>query len=137
MGTPDEDPDYGDVLLINSVGSDPAIRDGFSSQGGTISINDNNTPADPSDDFVDYIPPTDFVGSDTFQYVITDQNGSFKSATVIVNVTNALPVSLVEFSGKEKNCQIHLNWTTASELNNEYLLLKKVRMVLFLKTSAR
>ncbi|MFZ3576290.1 Ig-like domain-containing protein, partial [Tenacibaculum finnmarkense] len=38
---------------------------------GTVEITDpNNTPNDPSDDVVTYVPNTDFTGTDTFDYTV-------------------------------------------------------------------
>ena len=56
--------------------------------GGTISIFDNNTPNDLSDDVILYTPPTGFVGEDNFVYVITDANGNAVSATVTITVND-------------------------------------------------
>ncbi|MCG8796656.1 beta strand repeat-containing protein, partial [Tenacibaculum finnmarkense] len=40
---------------------------------GTVEITDpNNTPNDPSDDVVTYVPNTDFTGTDTFDYTVCD-----------------------------------------------------------------
>ncbi len=54
-------------------------------QGGTIVI-ENNT--------VTYSPAVDFVGEDTFEYVITDTSGDASTATVTVTVTAAGLVSV-------------------------------------------
>ena len=61
--------------------------------GGTTVINDNGTPADPSDDTIDYTPAAGFAGSDTFTYTISDGNGGSDTATVTVGVNNAAPVA--------------------------------------------
>ncbi len=56
---------------------------------GSIVINDNETPTDPSDDTVTYTPNTDYVGNDTFDYTICDTNGNCSTATVTIIVTDA------------------------------------------------
>jgi gliding motility-associated-like protein len=61
--------------------------DANTSQGGTAVINNNGTPADQSDDFIDYTPATDFNGTDTFTYTIQDNDGETSTATVTVTVT--------------------------------------------------
>ena len=50
---------------------------------GVASINDNGTPADGSDDYVDYGPNSGFSGSDSFSYTI---NNGAESASASVNV---------------------------------------------------
>ena len=56
---------------------------------GTVTINDNGTPNDPSDDFVEYTPDPGFDGTDTFDYTICDDIGNCDTATVTVVVTAA------------------------------------------------
>ena len=57
---------------------------------GTVTVNNNGTPFDQTDDFFDYAPLPSFNGSDSFVYSITDSNGSTVTATVnlYVNDTN-------------------------------------------------
>ena len=76
----DSDPDL-DMLTITAVQSP-------TDQGGTASVNDNASPVDPSDDFIDYTPPTGFSGTDTFTYTIDDGNGGTDTATVMVTVND-------------------------------------------------
>lgn len=122
---PDIDPDINDTLMIVSIGADITAMGGNSSQGGTIVIDDNGTPNNPGDDFVFYTPPTGFVGIDTFYYTITDQNGGFSTALVTVTVVNPLPVTWLDFYGNELGCEVVLNWSTSSELNNAYFEIEK------------
>ncbi|RNC87506.1 MAG: gliding motility-associated C-terminal domain-containing protein [Allomuricauda sp.] len=53
---------------------------------GTVSINDNGTPNDPSDDIVTYIPDPDFNGTDSFTYTVCNSSGDCSTATVTVDV---------------------------------------------------
>jgi len=122
---PDIDPDINDTLKIVSIGSDITATGGTSSQGGTIVIDDNGTPNNPGDDFVFYTPPTGFEGIDIFFYTITDQCGGFSTARVTVTVVNPLPVTWSDFYGNELGCEVVLNWSTATELNNEYFEIEK------------
>ena len=57
-----------------------------SQEGGTVIDNGNNT--------LTYTPVTDFSGSDSFKYIVTDGNGGAASATVTiaVNAVNDAPV---------------------------------------------
>lgn len=57
---------------------------------GTVGINDNGTPNDPSDDSVTYTPNPGFVGTDTFTYTICDSVGNCSTGTVSVVVTDAI-----------------------------------------------
>jgi gliding motility-associated-like protein len=57
---------------------------------GTVVIDDNGTPNDPSDDSVNYTPNTGFVGVDTFTYTICDSLGNCSTATVTIVVTDAI-----------------------------------------------
>ncbi|WP_319548777.1 FG-GAP-like repeat-containing protein [Desulfogranum marinum] len=80
----DYDPN-GDILTIIAV-DDPT------NEGGRASINNNGTPIDPSDDFIDYTPPATFSGTDTFGYTIADDTDGTGTATVTVTVNDLEPV---------------------------------------------
>ena len=56
---------------------------------GTVVVNDNGTPNDPSDDTLVYTPNPGFIGTDSFTYTLCDDQGRCDSATitVIVNPT--------------------------------------------------
>jgi VCBS repeat-containing protein len=60
--------------------------------GGIATVNDNNTPSDPSDDTIDYLPNAGFSGMDMMTYQITDSDGDVSSATITIAVT-ALPAA--------------------------------------------
>ncbi len=60
---------------------------------GTVSVSDNGTPGDPSDDTLLYTPNAGFVGHDTLTYTIADANGDAATAAVSVTVSNAPPVA--------------------------------------------
>ena len=87
QGVDDFTPVAGDAITITSVGSNAAINDGTTSSGATLTINNNGTPSDPSDDFVVYTPPTGFSGTDTYSYIITNNGGATDTARVTVVVT--------------------------------------------------
>ncbi|MGJ8659818.1 gliding motility-associated C-terminal domain-containing protein [Cellulophaga fucicola] len=54
---------------------------------GTIVVDTNGTPNDPSDDIITYTPNPGYIGQDTFTYTICDtlSNCSTSTITVIVN----------------------------------------------------
>ncbi|WP_420398999.1 gliding motility-associated C-terminal domain-containing protein [Flagellimonas sp.] len=53
---------------------------------GSVTINDNGTANDPTDDIVTYIPDPDFNGTDTFDYTLCNLFGACSTATVTVDV---------------------------------------------------
>ncbi len=53
---------------------------------GTVNIDDNGTPNDPSDDLVTYMPNLDFNGNVSFDYTICNTFGDCSTATVTVDV---------------------------------------------------
>ena len=61
---------------------------------GTATVNDNGTPSDPTDDKITYTPNSNFNGTDSFTYTVSDGTDS-TSATVdiTVNPINDLPVA--------------------------------------------
>ncbi len=60
---------------------------------GTVSIDDNGTPDDPSDDLLEYTPEIDFVGADIFTYTLCDALGNCSTATVTI-VINMVDVDI-------------------------------------------
>lgn len=53
---------------------------------GTVNIDNNGTPTDPTDDIVTYIPNPDYNGPDTFDYTVCNTFGDCSTATVTVDV---------------------------------------------------
>ncbi len=77
---------------------------------GSVSINNNGTANDPSDDIVTYTPNPDYNGPDSFDYTICDTFGSCSSATVTVDV---LPIvdTLDDSASTEENIAITIPWS--------------------------
>ena len=77
-----------DVLTNDVTGTQPPIRITSVTQpsNGQTQINDNNTPTNFADDTVTYIPSSNFLGVDQFQYTITDVRGFVSTATVTLHV---------------------------------------------------
>jgi hypothetical protein len=71
--TNDSDP-AGDPLSITAVSN---------ATSGTAVLNNNDTPADTSDDFILFTPTTDFLGNATFDYTLSD---GFSTAPAIVTI---------------------------------------------------
>ncbi|NKI33436.1 gliding motility-associated C-terminal domain-containing protein [Croceivirga thetidis] len=70
----------------NDIPSTGTITTTFPANG-TVILNDNNTPDDPSDDDITYVPNTGFIGTDTFEYTVCDDEGNCETATITVVVT--------------------------------------------------
>lgn len=70
--------------------------DATSVNGGTITRDDNLTPADFSDDKLIYVPAPNFFGTDTFTYTMTDtklgSTPAVGTVTVTVTAVNDAPV---------------------------------------------
>jgi hypothetical protein len=43
----------------------------------------------------------------------------------LIKIASTLPITLTQFTADEKNRIVHLNWTTSSEINNDYFLIQK------------
>jgi gliding motility-associated-like protein len=61
---------------------------------GSVQINTNGTPNNPSDDSISYLPNTNFIGSDTFSYTLCDNLSNCSTANITVVVTSAGVVNL-------------------------------------------
>ncbi|MGR3378837.1 beta strand repeat-containing protein [Salipiger abyssi] len=86
----DYDPDQTDTPGLASLGT---------ASNGSVSINDNATPGDTTDDSVIYTPDGGFSGSDSFTYTVSDGNGGVDTASVTVNVQgNTAPVANNDFA---------------------------------------
>tara|TARA_B100000809_G_C15129526_1_gene527752 strand:- start:1677 stop:3047 length:1371 start_codon:yes stop_codon:yes gene_type:complete len=97
-------------VLFNDVNiPDKGTLNAIDTQNGTTAIVDQNaTPNNPSDDLIIYTPNIDFVGNDSFEYTICDDNGNCASGIVNVIVT---PISTVNFDLGE------VPYATLSEYN--------------------
>jgi hypothetical protein len=60
---------------------------------GIVGVDNNDTPGDPTDDFLVFMPDVDFIGHDTFTYTIVDANGDSARAAVTVTMTNTAPMA--------------------------------------------
>lgn len=68
-----------DLPLIGSLTTtDPA--------NGSVSIDNNGTANDPTDDIVTYIPDADYNGNDSFDYTVCNDRGDCSTATVDITV---------------------------------------------------
>jgi len=115
----DFDPE-GNSFFITGIGTDGS--NGQTANGGTISINDNGTPGDPSDDFVQYTPPFNYAGQDTFRYIICDTGivPACSEAEVVITITPPIDLA-VQVSVNQPNALIGQNVIFTVDLTNEYI----------------
>ncbi len=107
----DADPNPADTLSIQSF-------DTTGTAGGTVTLHDNGTPGDPTDDLLNYDPNGQFeslgegdTATDMFSYTVTDSNGGTGTATVTVTIMgeNDAPVaSDVSISVGEDNMSTNI-----------------------------
>ncbi len=69
---------------------------------GTVTIDDNGTQNDTSDDVIVYTPNSSFVGDDTFVYQICDNDCD--TATVFINVVPLNPLLEATLTTIDNNC---------------------------------
>ena len=93
VSTPVDNPTTIFALANDNFGVDGAAGGSLniiSSNNGVAAINDNGTPADVSDDFIEYTPNSGFNGIDFIQYEICDADGDCDAATITVDVGQCL-----------------------------------------------
>ncbi|MGD1913251.1 MAG: LamG-like jellyroll fold domain-containing protein [Rivularia sp. (in: cyanobacteria)] len=126
------------------------------SNNGTISINNNGTPGDATDDFAVYTPNSGFTGQDSFSYSIDDGNGLTDTAFVSITVTeppatsnsrvNAGLLALYNFnegsgstvfdvSGVGTALNLEINNTTQNSWGNGVLSLNSPTLIASVQTA--
>lgn len=55
----------------------------------------------------------------------TGISGSGVAGRIIITVDQALPISLLSFSGEAQGHHINLSWSTATEINNDYMVVER------------
>jgi hypothetical protein len=70
------------------VESQPLTIAIVSATGGTALVDDNGTPADPTDDRIAFTPAANFNGTASITYSVTDGSGGSDTAVVTVSVTS-------------------------------------------------
>nr|WP_322932032.1 gliding motility-associated C-terminal domain-containing protein [Arenibacter sp. GZD-96] len=85
-----------DILILANDNDIPTVGtlSVTTPSNGTIQINTNGTANNPSDDFITYTPNSNFIGSDTFNYTLCDNQGNCSTASITVLVTPAGIVNL-------------------------------------------
>ncbi|MEO9506059.1 MAG: Ig-like domain-containing protein, partial [Maribacter dokdonensis] len=125
-----------DVLANNGNGPDDFGGDGpnagaitlpstSTTNGGTVSVDDDSTPLDPTDDTVLYTPAAGYSGSDSFTYTITDANNDSDTATVNVTVvpTPTIAINVVAgddiINAMEDDSPVTISGTTTNVENGQ------------------
>ena len=82
-----------------------------STDNGTLTVNNNGTPTDVSDDFIVYTPDSDFVGVDSFTYSIDNGKGVSDTAKVTLNIAdfNQIPVAINDSVTTEEDKSVSIN----------------------------
>jgi len=97
-------------ISINAIGNDTDY------EGDLLSVSSasatNGTVVIQSDGLLLYIPNTDYTGSDTIIYTITDGRGGSSDSTVTVNVDNTPPVANVDVTTTNKDTSVEINVTS-------------------------
>ncbi|MCF2150954.1 tandem-95 repeat protein [Desmonostoc muscorum LEGE 12446] len=80
----------------DAEGNTLTISDFTNPTNGTLTLNDNATPDNPSDDFFIYTPNANFNGTDSFNFTVTDGNGGNITSTFNLNVkpVNDAPIAV-------------------------------------------
>ncbi len=102
VSTAEDTPINISVLADNGNGADDFGGNGPSTgtitivsnpTNGTATVNDNGTPNDPTDDYIEYTPDANWFGTDEITYEICDSDGDCDQAkaTVVVNPVNDAP----------------------------------------------
>ena len=73
-----------------NAGSVPTLISFAQPANGTVTLNDNGTPSDKTDDTLSYLPNANFSGNDIFTYVMNEAPGSAASADSTGTVTVAV-----------------------------------------------
>ncbi|SMC78052.1 T9SS type B sorting domain-containing protein [Cellulophaga tyrosinoxydans] len=102
---------------------------------GTITIDDNGTPNNPSDDVVTYTPDPDFNGQDTFTYTICNSFGDCSTATVVVDVLPIVdtnddvvttdenqPITIDNWAANDNDIPTIGTFTTTAPINGRVVL---------------
>lgn len=76
---------------------------------GTVDIDDNGTPNDPSDDMVTYTPNADYNGGDSFDYTICNTFGDCSTATVVVDILPIVDVN-DDVASTEQSTNATISW---------------------------
>ncbi len=98
------------ILLIDPVSGNP-VSSITTFSGGLVTVNDGNTPNDPTDDTFDYTAANtgNTVFTESFEYQICDSDGPPECDTATVTFSVQTPVALSAFSSERTGDSIKIN----------------------------
>ncbi|NLP57153.1 Ig-like domain-containing protein [Lutibacter sp. B1] len=96
-------------------------------ENGTVSIDDNGTPNNPSDDVVTYIPGNNYVDRDIFTYTVCDNNGNCQTATVEI-VGGVAPDCYSNFPGQENSNYEGYGFSPNGDDYNDYFVIEDLEL---------
>ncbi len=64
-------------------------------------------------------------GTYTFRLTATNSAGLSASDTINIIMAKVLPVTLIDFTGRNNNGRINLTWNTSSEINSSYFSIQR------------
>jgi|GEM_PF-4399760 len=93
----------------------------------------------PDEDILEFHPEQDYMGTSSVEYYVKNRLG-FRSnvATVTIIIENStLPVELLSFSATPVKGQVQLDWSTASETQNDYFAVERSADGIYFETIER
>jgi Bacterial Ig domain/RTX calcium-binding nonapeptide repeat (4 copies)/FG-GAP repeat len=90
------------------------ITDFTNPTNGTLTLNDNSTLDNPSDDFFIYTPNTNFNGTDSFNFTVSDGNGGSIDGSFNLNIkpVNDAPIAVNDSVTTAFNTAVNIKAST-------------------------
>ncbi|AOY81600.1 Ig-like domain-containing protein [Moorena producens JHB] len=111
--TTDEDTAVNINVLDNDsdIEGDSSLSVVSNPSNGSAVVNNNNTPGDPTDDFITYSPDNNYNGTDSFTYQLNDGVNSPATATVnlTINPVNDAPEAGDESAISNEDTAVNIN----------------------------
>ncbi|UKP00637.1 beta strand repeat-containing protein [Nostoc sp. UHCC 0870] len=100
--------------FTDADGDTLTISDFTNPINGTLTLNDNNTAGNPSDDFFIYTPNANFNGTDSFNFTVSDGNGGSIGGTFNLNVkpVNDSPTAVNDRFTSALNIPVNISATS-------------------------
>ncbi len=122
--TTNEDTPVNISVLTNDTdvdGNPLSISSFTNGSKGTVTLNNNGTPGNTTDDFLVYTPNANVNGTDSFTYTISDGNGGTNTATVnlTINPVNDAPTLANALPDKTTTENTAFNFTFAANTFND------------------
>lgn len=123
---------YGPGAGLNCPPAGSPFRCSYSMYGGNtgLDVGAGDNSEDPSGD--KWVNAMNVTAGQVYVMVIDNYSVSSQPYTLDWTFTNGasldctpLPTELIAFTGESKNNAIHLNWVTATEVNNDYFIIEK------------